>query len=162
MARKNSSPSPAEWIRLHARPLQGGIIDFDAVVRLGCDAHIVLLGGSTHGTAEFASRESPALPPAAPGSLDALFHHSGLSRCLLNLRTLTVAEVPPDSFVYERLPERVAGVVMNPARPDIQQYVPGKLAEKYDVYFFYDKTLAVAPLDAGPVPAGMEAYPTGE
>ncbi len=109
-----------------------------------------------------AEPEFMVLPPAAPGSLEAIFHDSGLSRCLLNLRALVVAEVPSDSFVYKRLPERVAGVVLNPARPDIQQYVSGKVAQKYDAYFFYDKTLAVAPLDAGPIPAGMEAYPTGE
>ncbi len=109
-----------------------------------------------------AAPEFMVLPPAARGSLEAAFHDSGLSRCLLNLRALTVAEVPPDSFVFERLPERVAGVVMNPAHPDIQHYSAGKLAQKYDAYYFYDKTLAVAPLDAGPVPAGMEAYPTGE
>jgi len=80
----------------------------------------------------------------------------------MNLRALTLAEVPPDSFIYERLPERVVGAVVNPAGPEIQHYVAGRLAQRYDAYYFYDKTLAVAPLDAGPVPAGMATYPTGE
>lgn len=147
---------------------EAGKVNLGRILREKYGEQVVSVGfGTYEGTVTAAPEwdaapEFMVLPPAEPGSLEAIFHDSGLSRCFLSMRALTLAEVPADSFVFEQLPERVVGTIMNPVRPEIRQYVSGKLAQKYDVYYFYDKTLAVAPLDAAPVPAGLETYPTGE
>lgn len=145
-----------------------GKVNLGRILREKYGEQVVSVGlGTFEGTVTAApdwdaAPEFMVLPPAEPGSLEAIFHDSGMSRCCLDIRGLAVSDVPADSFVFEMLPERVVGAVMNTARPDIRRYVAGKLAQKYDAYYFYDKTLAVLPLDAAPVPAGLETYPTGE
>ncbi len=145
-----------------------GKVNLGRIMREKYGEEVVSVGLGTYEGTVTAAPDSDAppefmvLPPASPGGLEALFHDSGLSSCVLGIRGLTPAEVPADSFLYEPLPERVVGTVVYPARREVRGYVGGKLAQKYDVYSFYDKTLAVAPLDAAPVPAGLEAFPTGE
>ncbi|MNU07430.1 Erythromycin esterase [compost metagenome] len=56
--------------------------------------------------------------------------------------------------------ERAIGVVYHPEREHLGNYVPSRLARRYDAYLFFDETLAVEPLDPCE-PPGLETYPEG-
>lgn len=67
----------------------------------------------------------------------------------------------PDEFPFRPRPERAIGVVYNPRRERLANYLDSALGRRYDAYFFFDRTFAVEPLDPAPAPAGLEAFPTG-
>jgi erythromycin esterase-like protein len=120
--------------------------------------------GTYRGTVTAASRwDGPAeykrVPPARPGSIEAILHETALPSFYLSLTRTPLWE--PASWLYQTRDERAIGVVYDPDREAYGNYVPSRLAERYDAYFFFDETLAVEPLDPGPEPPGLETYPSG-
>ncbi len=119
--------------------------------------------GAHHGTVTAAARwDGPhafmRVPPARDHSYEAIFHEAGLDRFHLDLG-------PPlmergGDWLFGTREERAIGVVYDPARERWGNYVPSKLANRYDAYMFFDETFAVEPLD--PIePPGLETYPEG-
>jgi len=84
------------------------------------------------------------VPPGIPGSYDSAFHQTGLHRFLLLLRPLH------DSLQAGPLDEwrgnRAIGVQYHP-ESEWHNYVPTKLASRYDAFVHIDRTKAVKPLD---------------
>lgn len=133
--------------------------------RYGHDA--VAVGFGTHrGTVTCSSEwDGPAefkrVPPARPGSYEDVFHQSGIANFYLRLKGLEPTDMP-DAWLYQPQDERAIGVVYHPERENYGNYLSSRLAERYDAYFFFDETLAVEPIDQGPVPPGLETYPLGQ
>ena len=100
------------------------------------------------------------VPPGVEGSYEAAFHATALPAFYLPLLRLSETRTPGE-FLFRLQPERAIGVVYNPNREHLGNYVDSALARRYDAYFFFDETFAVEPLDAEPEPAGLEAFPTG-
>jgi len=108
--------------------------------------------------------EHMTVPPGIPGSYDHTFHQTGLDRFLLLLRPLR------DSLQAGPLTEwrgnRAIGVVYNFAF-DLPNYMPTKLASRYDAFVHIDRTKAIRPLDLSVVAAESvpkweaETYPEG-
>lgn len=97
------------------------------------------------------------VPAAREDSIEAAFHQSAIPSFYLGLRDLPRG----GAWLGETRPERAIGVVYHPERESFGNYVPSRLAERYDAYVFHDETLAVEPLDLGPEPPGLETYPSG-
>ncbi|MBO9539964.1 erythromycin esterase family protein [bacterium] len=97
------------------------------------------------------------VPPAREDSIEAAFHQANIPSFYLGLRDLARG----GAWLAETRPERAIGVVYNPAEERFGNYVPSRLAARYDAYVFHDETLAVEPLDLGPEPPGLETYPSG-
>lgn len=128
------------------------------------DRSVAVGFGTYRGTVTAASRwDGPAefkrVPPARPGSYEAMFHDAGLPACYLGMKRLLKWEA--DAWLFQTRDERAIGVVYDPLREAIGNYVPSRLADRYDAYFYFDETLAVEPLDPGPEPPGLETYPSG-
>ncbi len=130
--------------------------------RYGDDA--VLIGFTTYsGTVTAASNwEEPAerkqVPPALPGSYEAIFHDVGLPRFLLILSGNHAA-----MDLREKQLERAIGVIYLPESERSSHYFYARLADQFDAVLHFDKTRAVEPLErtseweAGEVP---ETFPT--
>lgn len=144
-----------------------GMVNLCQILREKYGEQVVAVGfGAYDGTVTAApywdaAPEFTRLPPISPFNIEETFHRSGVGRFYLCLRALTPDPVSR-RFLFTPKPERVVGVVMDPASLAARGAVRGELANRYDAYFFYDKTLAVEPLDASPVPAGLDTYPSGE
>ncbi|MCA1991724.1 MAG: erythromycin esterase family protein [Coleofasciculus sp. S288] len=143
---------------------QAGELNVGQLVRerYGCDA--VLIGFSTYtGTVTAASdwggpTELKRVRPALPESYEALFHKTGLSRFLLNLRDDSQAV---RGLRQPRL-ERAIGVIYLPQSERISHYFYARLPDQFDAVIQIDDTRGVEPLDRstywqeGEVP---ETYP---
>jgi erythromycin esterase-like protein len=121
--------------------------------------------GTHHGTVTAARAwdEPPrfmAVPPAREGSYEHAFHRLGAPAFYLPLARIA-AEDPAGAWLRETRGERAIGVVYDPARERYGNYVPTRLAARYDAYLYFDATLAVEPLDGGEAVPGLEAFPTG-
>lgn len=144
---------------------RSGHLNVGQLLRERFGRQAVAVGFGTHrGTVTAASAwDGPAeykrVPPARAGSYEAIFHAAGLSGFFLPLRGLDYRR--PDAWLFEVRDERAIGVVYDPAREHFGNYVPARLAERYDAYLYFDETLAVEPLDPGPEPPGLETYPSG-
>lgn len=129
--------------------------------RHGADAFAVgfgtYRGTVTAARAWDAPPEFMRVPPAREDSIEAVFHLARIPSLYLDLRELTRG----GAWLSETRPERAIGVVYHPEREAFGNYVPSRLAERYDAYVFHDETLAVEPLDLGPEPPGLETYPSG-
>ena len=125
----------------------------------------VLVGFSTYtGTVTAASEwDGPAerkhIRPALPGSYEALFHRTGLSKFLLCFE-------PHDetsSLLREPRLERAIGVIYQPQSERVSHYFHAQLPDQFDAILHFDETRAVEPLErttaweAGEVP---ETYPS--
>lgn len=144
-----------------------GMVNLCQILREKFGNQVVAVGMSTYeGTVTAApywdaDPEFMPLPPVPPGSIEEVFHRSGIGRFYLCLRALAPDHVSR-RFLFVPKPERVVGVVMEPESLAARGCVRSELARRYDAYYFYDKTLAIEPLDASPVPAGLDTYPSGE
>jgi erythromycin esterase-like protein len=101
------------------------------------------------------------VPPAQAGSYDNLMHAAGLERLLV--LTQSLRERGAAGALSEWRGQRAIGVVYH---PEFEQgnYVPTKLAERYDAYIHIERTRAVKPLAIEPTwtPVSLEqTYPTG-
>lgn len=98
------------------------------------------------------------VPPAREHSYEAIFHAAGMDRFLLDLDAPLLGR--GGEWLFQTREERAIGVVYHPERERWGNYVPSRLANRYDAYLFFDETFAVEPLD--PIePPGLEAYPEG-
>ncbi|MNX17137.1 Erythromycin esterase [compost metagenome] len=98
------------------------------------------------------------VPPARDHSYEAIFHEAGMDRFFLDLDAPLLGR--GGEWLFATREERAIGVVYHPDRERWGNYVPSRLAKRYDAYLFFDETLAVEPLDPFERP-GLEAYPEG-
>lgn len=144
-----------------------GYLNIGQLVREKYGERAVAVGFGTHrGTVTCSSEwdgaaEFKRVPPARPGSYEDVFHRAGVPNLYLRLKGLSPADMP-DAWLYRPHGERAIGVVYHPEREAFGNYLSSRLAERYDAYFFFDQSLAVEPLDAGPEPPGLETYPLGQ
>ncbi len=144
---------------------RSGHLNVGQLLRERYGAQVVAVGYGTHrGTVTAASAwDGPAaykrVPPARAGSYEDIFHRAEHAAFYLRLKGLDYRL--PDAWLFEVRDERAIGVVYDPEREHFANYVPSRLAERYDAFLFFDETLAVEPLDPGPEPPGLETYPTG-
>ncbi|MBB3189183.1 erythromycin esterase family protein [Halomonas cerina] len=131
--------------------------------RFGAE-RVLLVGFTTHtGHVTAASDwDGPAehrwVRPALGGSVERLFHHSGLDRFYLPLMS---ARADP---LRASLLERAIGVIYRPETERASHYFRACLAEQFDAVYHLDETTAVEPLDPGPSwrrEAIPDTYPFG-
>lgn len=112
---------------------------------LGRDA-VFALGFATHrgrviaGRAWESPREEMAMPPGAPGSLEALLNTRFPDGTLLRM------DKAPSSARIDNIPHRAIGVVYQPQN-EAGNYVPTRPASRYDALLFLPETTALKPLD---------------
>ncbi len=112
-----------------------------------------LIGFTTYGgTVSAASDwgepvERKRVRSAIADSYEALFHRTGLSPFLLNLRNLPV----PLEGLRERRLERAIGVVYLPGEERASHYIQASLPEQFDAVIHYDQSFAVEPLERTPL-----------
>ncbi|MEU5868134.1 erythromycin esterase family protein [Nonomuraea sp. NPDC047529] len=86
------------------------------------------------------------VPPARPGSLEALLHDA-----LGGERALFVTPPRPRPHWFDQpLDHRAIGVVYRPEREKWGNYVPTALGDRYDAFIYLDVTEALHPLHAEP------------
>lgn len=101
------------------------------------------------------------VPSGIPESYDNAFHGAGYDRFLLLTKPLR--EAGEVGGLNEWRGQRAIGVVYHPEY-EAGNYVPTKLAERYDAYIHIDQTHAVRPLGTEPTwegPLSLQTYPTG-
>jgi erythromycin esterase-like protein len=141
-----------------------GMVNLGQLVRQQHAAQeVVLVGfGSYQGTViagqEWgAPMEVMTVPPARPGSVEAILHQEGARNQLL----IFDPNDPKDHF-REVLPHRAIGVVYRPEREKFGNYVPTVLNGRYDAFMYLDRTQALFPLhlhpDQNPIP---DTFPFG-
>jgi erythromycin esterase len=131
------------------------------------EAAVRLIGFGTHRGTVMAARnwgdppEIMRIPEALEGSLEDMMHQLVQSQIFLPLRNLPSAR---RKALAEPVGHRAIGVVYHPP-PEHErrgQYVPTKLAERYDGFIFIDQTHAVHALG---IPADVsreaETWPSG-
>lgn len=128
--------------------VQGGQINIGQLAReeLGVE-QVASLGFGTHrghliaGHAWGAPRRRMPLPAAMPGSLEDLLQQTGEGNRILFLEDAT------EGALDNPIPHRAVGVVYSPGPERPGQYVPTRLAERYDVFVFLEETTALAPVE---------------
>ncbi|MBW8782346.1 MAG: erythromycin esterase family protein [Verrucomicrobia bacterium] len=125
-----------------------------------------LIGQTTYsGTAIAASDwgrpgERKQVRPALTGSIEALFHQTGLPRFLLPLGAGTDVH----ALLTERRLERAIGVIYRPETERRSHYFHARLAAQFDAVIHQDATQAVEPLEPIDVKEDSElpeTYPSG-
>lgn len=120
-------------------------------------------GEVTAGAAWGADVATMPLPEAKPGSWEDYFHKTSRAiqsdKFFLNLRG-----IEKTSLLYKKLGHRAVGVVYNPALEKFgSNYVPTRLAERYDGFIFIDATKALQPIPTTFVVGEFpETYPAGQ
>jgi erythromycin esterase-like protein len=102
-----------------------------------------------------------AVPAAREDSYDNVFHQVGQDRFLIMLEPLR--EAGEARLLNEWRGQRAIGVVYDPGYEG-GNYVPTRLADRYDAYIHIDRTRAVRPLNIPPIwqePQSGDTYPTG-
>lgn len=129
-----ASDTVMENIGMHARKAMGR-------------ENVFILGFGTHrGTVSAArmwegSREEMTVPEAAPGSLEDILNRTGIRSALF-----FSDETKAIGFSEDPIGHRAIGVTYDP-EDERGNYVPTLWPERYDAFFFIDKTGALAPLD---------------
>jgi erythromycin esterase-like protein len=142
-----------------------GELNVGQLVRERFGSQSRLIGFTTHsGTVTAASDwDAPAerkqVRPALSGSIERIFHDTGVSQFALNLRSGAV----PEALVTPRL-ERAIGVIYRPETERASHYFHARLPEQFDAVIHVDHTRALEPLERSAVwhegePA--ETYPSG-
>lgn len=148
----------------------GGQVNIGQLTRQRHPGEMVAIGFGQYEGSVTASRywgaqpEYFPVPPGIPGSYDHVFHQTGLDRFLLLLRPLreSLQAGPLDTWRGNR----AIGVQYHP-EAERHNYVPTKLASRYDAFVHIDRTKAVKPLDlsaAKPESVPLweaETYPEG-
>ncbi|TDC80904.1 erythromycin esterase family protein [Micromonospora sp. KC606] len=129
--------------------------------RLGRD-RVVLVGfGSYRGTVIAAPRwgspaEAMVVPPAREGSLERRLHE------LMPERAVLVFGGPDQpEWATSTIDHRAIGVVYDPSYESWGNYVPTRLADRYDAFVWCDETTALHPLPACTALGEMQTYPAG-
>lgn len=150
--------------------LQDGYINLGGIARerFGIE-NVYLLGfGSHHGEVTAgkswgAKVQTMQLPNAKPGSYEDYFHQA-----CLNLKTnslfVPLNKLESNSSLYQKLGHRAVGVVYDPLHERHgSNYVPTKLANRYDGFIFVDETHALKPIPSTIVYGEFpETYPSGQ
>lgn len=123
---------------------------------------VVLVGSGSHrgtvvaGDAWGAPMRLMPLPPARPGSVEAVLHEDAPDQALSVFPRRERADVLSDELGH-----RAVGVVYHPERDPVQ-YVPTVLGERYDAFLWFDQSRGVLPLRTRQ--SGVlepETFPTG-
>lgn len=144
----------------------GGELNVGQLVREGFGARAVLIGMTTHtGTVTAASEwDGPAhrkhVRPSLAGSVERLFHDTGVPRLLAPLRT------DPELVAILAKPrlERAIGVLYLPETERRSHYFHARVSEQFDFVIHIDHARAVEPLERSAIwEAGevAETYPSG-
>jgi erythromycin esterase-like protein len=145
----------------------GGMVNVGQLTRERHPDQSVAVGFGTYQGGVTASRgwgdrpERMTVPPARADSYDSAFHSTGMERSLLLLRSLKSAGRADGLNDWRG--QRAIGVVYHPEH-EAGNYVPTRLADRYDAYIHIDRTRAIKPLRVEPqwVPTPLEqTYPTG-
>ncbi len=110
----------------------------DAVVLVGLGGH---RGGVVAGRSWGAQMARMHVPPARPGSLEALLHDEVGADALF---VFPRGERP--GWLDRRLDHRAIGVVYHPERERWGNYVPTVLGERYDAFLYLEATSPLQPL----------------
>ena len=97
------------------------------------------------------------LPPARPGSVEALLHDT-----VPDAAALFVFPRAQPEWLAGEMPHRAVGVVYHPGAERWGNYVPTILGRRYDAFCWFDRTRGLTPL-AGTHATGseLETYPEG-
>ncbi|RBY81559.1 erythromycin esterase family protein [Blastococcus sp. TF02A-26] len=131
--------------------------------RYGEDDVVVVGFGSHHGSVVAgeswgAPMQRMPLPPARPGSTEALLHDSVPEASAL---FLFPRELP--TWLAEERAHRAVGVVYHPGAERWGNYVPTVLGRRYDAFCWFDESRALTPLhDVHTSGAEMETYPSAD
>lgn len=115
------------------------------------EKNVVLVGFGSYegsviaGDAWDAPMEKMIVPPAKPGSVEALLHNDGLGNQLLIFDNPEIRQ-----RFDKKLGHRAIGVVYHPERERFGNYVPTLLPSRYDAFIFLDRTQALHPLKIHP------------
>lgn len=126
------------------------------------DGDVVLVGFSSYEGRVIAARswgapmERMFVPPARDGSWEQLLHEARAADGLL-----LTHELGEDADTFRD--HRAIGVVYHPARERLGNYVPTRLASRYDALLHIDRSAALEPLHMIPVPDrdAPETFPSG-
>jgi erythromycin esterase-like protein len=136
------------------------------LVRQKYDRDCVLVGFTTYsGTVTAASNwgglaERKRVRPARPGSIESLFHDSGIPTFLLALPR----ETPVAKGLRETMLERAIGVIYLPESELASHYFRARISDQFDAVIHFDQTRAVEPLEpTGEWEIGepAETFPSG-
>jgi erythromycin esterase-like protein len=124
------------------------------VLLVGCAGH---RGEVIAATAWGASQERMPVPPAQPGSHEALLHEA-----LGAPSVLTFDQDRSSQWLTQRRGHRAIGVVYAPAR-ETGNYVPTTMGSRYDALLWFEETTSLRPLHLEAVPTELEfeTEPTG-
>jgi erythromycin esterase-like protein len=126
-----------------------GELNVGQLVRQKYDRDAVLIGLTTYtGTVTAASNwgapaERKRVRPALPDSYEALFHNTGMSRFLLNLRS----DSKMVTGLREPRLERAIGVIYRPDTERMSHYFDARLSDQFDAVLHLDETRALEPLE---------------
>ncbi|MEV4759637.1 erythromycin esterase family protein [Micromonospora sp. NPDC049559] len=128
---------------------------------------VVLVGfGSYAGNVIAAPRwgapaEVMVVPPARSGSLEHRLHSTLPERALLQLTGAAAATATGPEWLAGPVEHRAIGVVYDPSFEQWGNYVPTRLARRYDAFVWCDQSSALRPLAARTAPGELETYPAG-
>jgi erythromycin esterase-like protein len=126
------------------------------------DACALIGFGTHHGTVAAADDwDEPVqfkiVRPARPGSFEQLFHQTGHTASLTDLRT--------DGQLRQALSkprlERAIGVIYRPQTELQSHYFKASLPDQFDAFVWFDETTAVTPLPTDAPRGTPETYPFG-
>jgi erythromycin esterase len=105
-----------------------------------CSYKGTVIAGSQWG----AVTEEMQVPEARPGSIEAMLHQKNESAGYILFGKET------DKIYQTAIPHRAIGVVYDPGRERLSNYVPSVLSERYDALLFFDESKALHPLHLHP------------
>ena len=107
-----------------------------------------------------AAAQRKTLRQGSPGSYEAIFHHTGVPRFFIDLRS----DAPAIELLIGPYLERAVGVIYRPESERLSHYFHAHLPEQFDGVLHFDHTRAVEPLERTPAwETGevSETYPSG-
>ena len=142
-----------------------GELNIGQLCRQAYGRDAALIGFGTHtGTVAAATdwdgpMEVKTIRPSRPDSYEALCHHVGMERFLLDLRVGQHDDLR-HVLAQPRL-ERYIGVIYRPETERWSHYSFDVLPDQYDAFAWFDETHAVTPLPTTVTPGEDETYPFG-
>jgi putative phosphoribosyl transferase len=144
--------------------MERGEVNIGQLCRERYGREVALIGFGTHsGTVAAAAEwdapmEIKAVRPSRPESYEALCHHIGRERFLLDMRRLDGSLRA--ALSQPRL-ERYIGVIFRPETERWSHYSHAALPDQYDAFVWFDETRAVTPLPVTITAGEDETYPFG-
>lgn len=124
-----------------------GELNIGQLAREALGRHVVSIGFTTHAGSVTAAHnwDAPAelmqVRPSLPGSVERLFHDTGLESFVVDLRG------PAATALQRPLLERAIGVVYRPGSERQSHYFNAQLPGQFDLVIHYDRTRALEPLE---------------